>query len=86
MATSPDGTITVRVVLQVQVDPDAWARTMMDTDPDELLQKEIRRDVKTRVRNRIADWSTSTSEFDDYTDVPIGTVTAQGLYDTVKEG
>lgn len=81
MKTNLDGMIDVRVVLTVQVDPAAWARTMMDTHPDELLQRDIRRDVKRRVRNRIAEWPMDSSDYDDDTSVPIGDVIAQGLYD-----
>lgn len=84
MKTCADGTIEVRVVLTVEVDPNAWARTMMDENPDELLQKEVRRDVKKRVRDRIADWPTYPSDLDEENNVPIGKVFAQGIYDNVR--
>lgn len=81
MKTNADGTIEVRVVLTIQVDPNAWAATMMNERPEELLQKEVRRDVKKRVRDRIAEWPMDPSDYDEDTNVPIGEVYTQGLYD-----
>lgn len=68
-----DGTIDVRVVLTVRVDPDAWAADMMGDEPDETLLREIRKDVKRWVRNHIAE-ANMDGEY------PIGDVTAQGIY------
>jgi hypothetical protein len=90
MNTNPDGTIDVQVVLTVQVDPHAWARYMMGENPDEVLQKEVRHDVKKQVRNRIQDWPNGLAEYGGYdadgeeledpVNVPIGDVTARGVY------
>ncbi len=86
MRTSPDGTIDVRVTLTVQVDPIAWARTMMDTDPDELTQKEVRRDVKRFIRGTVAELGGAESAHDPQTSIPLGDVTAEGLYDVSPVG
>jgi hypothetical protein len=85
--TNPDGTIDVRVALTVQVDPDAWAQYMMDLDPSEVLQKEVRRDVKRYVRNIVADRAMHDADYgeDDGVQVPIGTVTVQGLYEVSRD-
>lgn len=74
MRTGPTGTIHVRVALDVEVDPVAWAKYMMDRYPDETLQVEVRRDVKKRIRNRIADWPMAQSDYDADVEVPIGDV------------
>lgn len=79
MKTNPDGTIDVRVVLTVTVDPVAWVRDMMDENPDELLQKEVRRDVKTWVRNAIA-----SAPFGNERAEAIRAVHAEGLYDVAR--
>lgn len=78
--TNDDGTINVRVVLRVQVDPRAWAAGMMGESPDEILQKDVRRDVKKRIRNKIAEWPMSCSDYDEEMNVPVGDVTAEGVY------
>lgn len=79
MTKNADGTVNVRVVLTVQVDLDAWARSMMGENPDDTLQKDVRRDVKKQVRNRIAEWPMEESNYDEETTVPIGYVDAEGL-------
>lgn len=68
---NPTGTIHVRVVLDVEVDPDAWARDMMHA-PDTLVT-EVRRDVKRWTRDVV-----SGLPADEH--APIGEVTAQGIY------
>ena len=67
-----DGTIDVRVVLTVKVDPDIWAEEVMETNPDEVLLKEIRSNVKRWVRDFVEGQAS---------DVPIvDHVEAQGVY------
>lgn len=51
---NPDGTIDVRVVLTVRVDPDSWVARVMDEHPTEVLQSEVRRNVKRYVRDLVA--------------------------------
>lgn len=82
MATNPDGTIDVQVVLTVNVDPAEWARLMMGEHPAEVLQKEVRRSVKARIRNHISNWSLASSDQDRDELVPIGAVHVRGLYDS----
>lgn len=54
--TNPDGTIDVRVVLTVTVDPVVWAGQFINENhPFEVTQTLVRRDVKAHVRQLVAD-------------------------------
>lgn len=66
-----DGTIDVRVVLRIRVDPREWVEDMMNEHGDEVLSTEVRRDIKAYVRNLAAE---STAPFRD--------VRAEGIYDS----
>lgn len=77
-----DGSLTVRVELQVRVDRDDWARDVMGTDPDEVLDKLIRRSVKREVRQRVAEMSMETApEAAEDEHFPVLDVRVQGIYD-----
>lgn len=67
-----DGTIEVRVVLFVRVDPQAWALDMMGEHPDEVLHKEVRADVKQYAARLIEESGMKESTYrPDETSVPI---------------
>lgn len=70
-----DGTIDVRVVLNVRVDPRAWAEDVMEENPDEVLLREIRKSVKRFVRTAV---QTATIEGGM---PPIKRVHAEGIYE-----
>lgn len=72
MGRNPDGTITVRVVLSVTVDPEEWVADMMNT-VEPVLDKNIRQDVKRYVRSLVANGDQSSQTY-------LSNVTAQGLY------
>lgn len=52
-ARNSDGTIDVRVVLTVRIDPGDWVADVMHEHPDEVLVTEVRRDVKAYIRELI---------------------------------
>lgn len=80
MRTNLDGTIDVRAVLTIRVDPVAWAQCMMGTHPDEVLQKDVRRDVKSFVRTQVQALAGAESAYDSSVGIPIDTVTVEGVY------
>lgn len=75
MGKNRDGTMDVRIVLNVRVDPKAWAEGVMDEHPDEPLLKEIRRSVKTTVRDHVK------ALVDEEHSYPVLRVHAEGIYD-----
>lgn len=79
-----DGTIEVRVVLHVKVDPKLWARDMMGEHPDEVLQREVRDHVKDWVVKSIDYCSHDSSAHSDMDSVPITEVILETPYR--KEG
>lgn len=70
-----DGTVDVRVVLTVRVDPIAWAEQVMDEHPGEVTSYEVRKDVKKRVRDHVA-----AAEMGGDDHLPITRVRAEGVY------
>lgn len=52
-----DGTIDIRVVLRVRVDPKAWAASVMEEHDEEVTASEVRKDVKVRLRDIVRDHS-----------------------------
>lgn len=79
MTSNPDGTITVRAVLQIQVDPVAWARDMMGEHPDNVLQTDVRRNVRRYVGQQVRELAMNESEHSDLDRVPIGDVRVEGV-------
>lgn len=65
--------INVRVVLDVEVDPDSWAERMMGK-PEGALVTAVRKDVKRWIRDHIATCDAEGIP-------PIGRVNAQGIFD-----
>lgn len=70
-----DGTIEVRVVLYVRVDPKAWAENMMGLHPDEVLHRDVRGSVKGYARHLLASSPQLQSTFSQIDPVPITSVT-----------
>lgn len=66
-----DGTIDVRVVLTVRIDPKAWVEDVMEEHAEEVLAKEVRRDVKARVRDTVLEHSET---------LGLRSVKAEGVY------
>jgi hypothetical protein len=67
MGTNEDGTMTVRVVLKVDVSPDFYVRDVMELD--DSPETALRRHVKAQARDAVRDtwWAEG--------------VTAEGIYD-----
>lgn len=75
-----DGTIDVRVVLTLRVDPINWATDMMARAPMDVLQTAIRNDVKREIRDRVRKLDEQPCRFSS-APIPISRVEAQGVYD-----
>lgn len=75
-----DGTIEVRVVLHVKVDPKAWAENMMGDHPDEVRHKEIRDHVKTYIRDVASDARHNWAAHSEIDQVPITDVILEDPY------
>lgn len=81
---NPDGTIEVRVVLYVTVDPAAWAQNMMGEHPDEVTSREVRAHVKEFASDVVYGEHLKSCRHSDIDPVPITGVVLETPY--VKEG
>lgn len=75
-----DGTIDVRVVLNVRVDPRAWVEDVMEEHPDEVLLREIRKSVKTTIWAHVREMAEEQAPYSDH-NYPVLRVHAEGIYE-----
>lgn len=75
-----DGTIDVRVVLNVRVDPYTWAEDVMGERPDEVLAREVRKSVKQVVRDHVKGLAGTPSPHEPSRPHPVFRVHAEGIY------
>ena len=73
-ARNPDGTIDVRIVLQVTINRDLYAETVMGAErPADVLDKDVRQHLKRQIRTEVLNLSEQ---------LAIADVDAEGVYPT----